>query len=291
MKTSTFNLIASFAAVGLLFANVALADGNGKDKGNNKQNPSHNQNGNHNGNKNCNNGQCNSNGNCNTGNCNSGTCDSGLGGQCGQTADGQFAAGQGGFEPTDTAYTVVPGDTFSTISLKEYGTAVNARFIAQFNRLLPNVALVRGRVLQLPSISATGQLGPAHPAAKTVAPASTTPVSTAAAPAFGATAPTTGNDAVSKATDAVRTKVAVGSELLLDGQTFGDKPGTARLSVSGLSLPITVTEWKTSGVKLVVPTVDLTKGTKADIEVVRADGTIASKTGIELVAPEVDLAN
>jgi hypothetical protein len=81
-----------------------------------------------------------------------------------------------------------------------------------------------------------------------------------------------------------RPKVTVGSTLLVDGQSFGDKAGTARLRVSGLSLPIEVLEWTTGSVKIQLPTVELTSATKADIEVVRADGTLASRTGIELGA-------
>ena len=84
--------------------------------------------------------------------------------------------------------------------------------------------------------------------------------------------------------------MTVGSTLLVDGQTFGDKPGAARLRVSGLSLPIEVLEWTTSSVKIHLPTVELTSATKADIEVVRADGSLASKTAVELgAATEVAL--
>ena len=73
--------------------------------------------------------------------------------------------------------------------------------------------------------------------------------------------------------------MTVGSTLLVDGQTFGDKQGAARLRVSGLSLPIEVLEWTTSSVKIHLPTVELTSATKADIEVVRADGTPGLKDG------------
>lgn len=49
-------------------------------------------------------------------------------------------------------YIVVPGDTFETISLKLYGTPTNMLFLAGFNRLLVNVALVPGQVLKMPAI-------------------------------------------------------------------------------------------------------------------------------------------
>ncbi len=87
-----------------------------------------------------------------------------------------------------------------------------------------------------------------------------------------------------------RTKVAVGSSLLVDGQTFGEKTGVARLRISGFALPIDVIEWTNSAVKIHLPKADVTSGTKADIEVVRADGSLASKTAVELVSPSVQVA-
>ena len=38
-------------------------------------------------------------------------------------------------------------------------------------------------------------------------------------------------------------------------------------------------EWTTNSVKIRLPQVELASATKADIEVVRADGSLASKTG------------
>jgi hypothetical protein len=77
-------------------------------------------------------------------------------------------------------------------------------------------------------------------------------------------------------------KVTVGSTLLVDGQTFGDKPGTARLQVGGAALKIEVVEWAGSAVKIRLPQLDLVSVMNADIEVVRADGSLAIKTTVEL---------
>ena len=89
---------------------------------------------------------------------------------------------------------------------------------------------------------------------------------------------------IGPAVEAPRPKVTVGSTLLVDGQTFGDKPGVARLRVGAAALKIEVIEWAGSSVKIRLPQLDLASATNADIEVVRADGSLASKTGIELSA-------
>ena len=315
MKTSTIKLIAAFAAVCLLSANVALAknggNGNGGNKGGNggnkfsaaKQNGGGNNtalklglaglgvalnngnNGNGNGNGNCNNnGNGNNNGNCNN-NGNNNNCD----GNGGPITDNFVNLGRA-FEPFHSSYVVQPGDSFFEVALKEYGSSTPARFIAQFNRMPQNSALVLGQALQLPSISSTGRLSFSRaPVAESLqGTAEGTPVAN-----FGTTsglASTKFASSKTPVTEAPRPKVTVGSTLLVDGQTFGEKPGVARLRVGGLSLPIEVVEWTTTSVKIHLPTVELTSATKADIEVVRADGTVASKTGIELgAATEVAL--
>jgi nucleoid-associated protein YgaU len=49
-------------------------------------------------------------------------------------------------------YIVVPGDSLPAISLKLYGTNADVPFIAAFNQLPVNAALVPGQVLLVPSI-------------------------------------------------------------------------------------------------------------------------------------------
>jgi hypothetical protein len=92
------------------------------------------------------------------------------------------------------------------------------------------------------------------------------------------------------ATTEPRTKLSDGSTLRVDGQTFGEKPGVARLRVNGLSLPVEVLEWTTSTVKIRLPQIEATTGTFADIEVLRADGNLASKSAVELTAANVQVA-
>jgi hypothetical protein len=217
---------------------------------------------------------------------------------CIRTID-NYAVGQA-FEPFHSTYICQPGDSFYTVSLKEYGTSSNSRYIAQFNRLAESSALVPGQTLTLPSISPNGTLSMSRsPAAgadmygtynQTFSPQVntstpfTTPVSFSNPTTFTPPSNTTTPPAPPRA------KVAVGSTLLVDGQTFGDKSGSARLSVSGLSLPVEVIEWTTGAVKIRLPKLDVTGSAPADLEVVRADGSLASKTGVELTTASVQVA-
>ena len=224
----------------------------------------------------------------------------------------QLIVGQG-YEPFHSTYICMPGDSFYTVSLKEYGTSSNSRYIAQFNRLPMNSPLTPGQTLMLPAIASNGSLSMSRsPAADAVysgqfptaymnvgatptalttpsqfaTPNRFTPPTQFAAPTeFTSTTPATESPA-----EPPRSKVTVGSTLLVDGQTFGDKAGVARLRVSGLSMPIEVLEWTNGAVKIRLPQVELTSATNADIEVVRADGNVASKTGIELNAATVQVA-
>jgi hypothetical protein len=218
-----------------------------------------------------------------------------------------------GYEPFHSTYICMPGDSFYTVSLKEYGTSSNSRYIAQFNRLAVNSPLTPGQTLMLPAIASNGSLSMSRsPAADAVysgqfptaymnvgatsqplttpsqfaTPNRFTPPTQFAAPTeFTSTTPATESPA-----EPPRSKVTVGSTLLVDGQTFGDKAGVARLRVSGLSMPIEVLEWTNGAVKIRLPQVELTSATNADIELVRADGNVASKTGIELSAATVQVA-
>jgi hypothetical protein len=217
---------------------------------------------------------------------------------CIRTID-TYAVGQA-FEPFHSTYICQPGDSFYTVSLKEYGTSSNSRYIAQFNRMVESSALVPGQTLMLPSISANGALLASRaPAAGAefngafnqtfnspvnTTPTFTTPVSFSNPTSFTPPVNTTTPPAPPRA------KVAVGSTLLVDGQAFGDKSGSARLSVSGLSLPVEVLEWSTGAVKIRLPKLEVSGPAVADLEVVRADGSVASKTGVELTTASVQVA-
>lgn len=62
------------------------------------------------------------------------------------------------YEPFHCSYIVLPGDSFYTISQKEYGTSVNGLYIARFNSLPMSADLAPGQTLMLPSISANKTL-------------------------------------------------------------------------------------------------------------------------------------
>jgi hypothetical protein len=84
--------------------------------------------------------------------------------------------------------------------------------------------------------------------------------------------------------------VAIGSILSLDGQSLGDDRGSVRLLVNGLALPIEVLDWNASVVKIQLPQLDLAGAMKAEIEVRRADGSVASKSAVELTPAASRLA-
>ncbi len=84
--------------------------------------------------------------------------------------------------------------------------------------------------------------------------------------------------------------VAIGSILSLDGQSLGNERGSVRLLVNGLALPIEVLDWNASVVKVQLPQLDLAGALKAEIEVLRADGSLASKSAVEVTPATSRLA-
>jgi hypothetical protein len=84
--------------------------------------------------------------------------------------------------------------------------------------------------------------------------------------------------------ETARVRVALGSLIMLNGQSFGGQPGGVRLLISGIAMPIQVVEWTPNGVKVQLPMFELTSVTPAEIEVVRPDGSLASKIAVELTA-------
>ncbi len=198
----------------------------------------------------------------------------------GQTAN----VGQA-FEPFHSTYNALPGDSFYTVSLKEYGTSKNAGAIAQFNAMPQDAALTPGQTLTLPSIAADGTLAQSDAplAESTSAPAN----STASAPATPASFTT----AAGSDEDVARTSVPAGSTLLVDGQQFGSKPGSARLRIGGGLMKLSVIQWTPNAVKVNLPKADQVGSTDADLEIVRADGSIASRTSLEVDSTEQVASN
>ncbi len=109
-------------------------------------------------------------------------------------------------------------------------------------------------------------------------------------PTYSSCSYNSGSITVLENVESSRTRVAVGSTLMVNGQAFGDKAGGARLRVSGMALPIEVLEWTAAGVKVRLPQVEVTGSTPAEIEVVRGDGSLASKMPVELMASPEQLA-
>lgn len=218
------------------------------------------------------------------------------------------------FEPFHSNYVVLPGDSLPIISLKEYGTSANSRFIAQFNRMSETQALRLNQVLNLPSIGSRGKLFQSHaPVAdalqQPIAASNASGFPTAGIPTFptagvsgfptasGSTFPgqfarttspvatTAPATTVNPALPAPLSRIVAGSTLLVDAAQFGAKAGSAQLRVGGAPMKVDVLEWTVSAVKVRLPQLQLAAASPADLLLIRADGTIASKTSIELIAP------
>lgn len=118
-------------------------------------------------------------------------------------------------------------------------------------------------------------------------------VDTSAMAPIAPVAPTANIRTVARETVAIEKRlpnVAIGSILSLDGQSLGTERGTVRLKVNGLALPIEVLEWSTTSVKIQLPQLELAGAIKAEIEVLRADGSLASKSAVELTTATSRLA-
>jgi hypothetical protein len=85
-------------------------------------------------------------------------------------------------------------------------------------------------------------------------------------------------------------RVAIGSTLMLDGDSLGEEKGTVRLRIGTMSLPVDVVEWTVAAVKIELPKMELDRPVKAILEVLRADGGLASKSEIELTPAATRLA-
>ena len=84
--------------------------------------------------------------------------------------------------------------------------------------------------------------------------------------------------------------VPTGSTLKLDGESLGSEAGVVRLRISGVAFPVEVVEWSADSTKIRLPKLDVTEATKAELEVVRADGTLASTNAISLTSAASSVA-
>jgi hypothetical protein len=221
---------------------------------------------------------------------------------------------------------VYPGDTWSLLSLREYGKSDFGATIAAFNGMSTGMRLAVGQQVRMPVIHPNGSLTPSSAPAPApfvlpsqpivdgplpvqgLAPQAmqmnasggsigpqasfngpvTDPIITPNARPSAPTLPTA-NIRVASAERSLAT-VAVGSELSLDGQALGGEKGIVRLRINGLALPVEVLEWSADAAKIRLPELDVDGSMKAELEVVRADGSLASKTAIELTSAATRLA-
>jgi hypothetical protein len=262
MKSFSTSLIAALLIGSLGLAGSAFACGGGGNGGNHNRN----------------------NQNCNNGGYNNGGYD---------PYDNNF--GQA-YEPFHSTYICQPGDSFYEVALKEYGTSAPMKYIAKYNRMATNAALVPGRKLYLPMISSGGRMTASRaPAAEAFAtsPYSTSPYATSpyTMPAANFAQPATTIAAPAPvASEPERMSVPTGSTLQLDGEKLGSDAGVVRLRISNVALPVEVIEWSADSTKIRLPKVDVTEATKAELEVVRADGTLASTNAISLTSAATSVA-
>lgn len=194
------------------------------------------------------------------------------------------------FEPFHSSYICQPGDNFYIVSLKEYGNSSQMKYIARYNRLATNSPLVPGQRLLLPAISSGGRLTASRaPAAEQFNTAQgqfptatfTQPTTNFVQPTTTTIAPTTVAP-VTATTSEPLPSVPTGSVLKLDGQSLGTEAGVVRLRISNVAFPVEVVEWAADSTKVRLPKLDVSGPTKANLEVVRADGSLASTNAIEL---------
>ena len=77
--------------------------------------------------------------------------------------------------------------------------------------------------------------------------------------------------------------ILIGSVMSINGQQLGDNRGTVRLIVNGSPVTLEIMEWSANGAKVRVPS-DLPAGAQAQIEILRADGSVVAKDAVQLAA-------
>jgi hypothetical protein len=183
---------------------------------------------------------------------------------------------------------VLPGDTWITISKRSYGYSGLGKYVARYNNLsTSNSQLTPGRKLRLPVIGRNGSLLASNaPAPPRFQPPMFGPQGLRLAEQ-GLPAATKSN--VAQDADA-GPLVSIGSSLALDGKSFGKESGNVRLRISGLVLPVAVLQWSDDSIKSQLPKVELIETTQATLEVLRADGKVASTSPVRLTPAETRLA-
>jgi hypothetical protein len=187
---------------------------------------------------------------------------------------------------------VLPGDTWYTISQREYGNQNFCHNVASYNGLAMNSQLYVGQQLSLPEIHPNGVLkASTAPMAAPFVPAVTPAVTqNFVSPAVNA-APAVPAANIRQATEEpALPSVSTGSVIVLEGQSLGSDQGIVRLRLSEVALPIEVLEWTNTSAKVRLPQMDLSGAMRAEIEVLRADGSLASKSAVQLTLAAAGLA-
>ena len=84
-------------------------------------------------------------------------------------------------------------------------------------------------------------------------------------------------------TDRPLPSIVIGSIMTINGQPLGDGRGTVRLIVNGSPVALEIVEWSATAAKVRIPA-ELPAGTQAQIEILRADGSVVAKDAVQLAA-------
>lgn len=188
---------------------------------------------------------------------------------------------------------VLPGDTWYTIAQREYGNLNLCHYIASYNSLPFSTQLFVGQQIVLPEVHPGGVLrassapmpAPFFPAAQPVV------TQNFVSPAMNAT-PTAPSANIRQATEEVSIpSLAIGSVIVLEGQALGNDKGIVRLRLAEMALPVEVLEWSNTSAKVRLPQMELTGAMNAQIEVLRADGSLASNSAVRLTLASSNAAN
>lgn len=175
---------------------------------------------------------------------------------------------------------VLPGDTWYTIAQREYNNMNLCHYVASYNGLGMSTQLFVGQQIRLPEVHPNGVLrASGAPMAAPFVPAVT---QNFVAPAASI------RQAIEEPSIP---SVAIGSVIVLDGQQLGADKGLVRLRLAEVALPVEVLEWTATSAKVRLPQMDLTGAMRAEIEVLRADGSLASKSAVQLTLAAPSLAS
>ena len=92
-------------------------------------------------------------------------------------------------------------------------------------------------------------------------------------------------------TDRSLPSILIGSIMAINGPPLGDNRGTVRLIVNGSPVALEIVEWSANAAKVRIPA-DLPAGIRAQIEILRADGSVVATDAVQLAAgPKLAAAN